>query len=88
MAYLAVKDTIGNMPLAQLQRILGKGNARCGNIILGRLEGNNLAGSVKDRPTLPMIKRVEAQDRIKSGDTLVEATLGDTGTALAMAAAM
>ena len=88
MAYLTIEDTIGNTPLVQLQRIPGEGNARRGNVILGKLEGNNPAGSVKDRPALSMIKRAEARGRIKPGDTLIEATSGNTGIALAMAAAI
>jgi cysteine synthase len=79
---------IGNTPLVQLQRIPGEGNARRGNVILGKLEGNNPAGSVKDRPALSMIKHAEARGRIKPGDTLIESTSGNTGIALAMAAAV
>ena len=88
MAYLTIEDTIGNTPLVQLQRIPGEGNARRGNVILGKLEGNNPAGSVKDRPALSMIKHAEARGRIKPGDTLIESTSGNTGIALAMAAAV
>ena len=87
MAYLTIEDTIGNTPLVQLQRIPGEGNARRGNVILGKLEGNNPAGTVKDRPALSRIKRAEARGRIKPGDTLIEATSGNTGIALAMVAA-
>jgi len=88
MAYLTIEDTIGNTPLVQLQRIPGEENRRRNNIILGKLEGNNPAGSVKDRPALSMIKRAEERGQIKPGDTLIEATSGNTGIALAMAAAM
>ncbi|MFZ6688365.1 cysteine synthase CysM [Undibacterium sp. SXout11W] len=88
MAYLTIEDTIGNTPLVQLQRIPGADNQRRNNIILGKLEGNNPAGSVKDRPALSMIKRAEERGQIKPGDTLIEATSGNTGIALAMAAAM
>jgi len=88
MAYLTIEDTIGNTPLVQLQRIPGADNLRRNNIILGKLEGNNPAGSVKDRPALSMIKRAEERGQIKPGDTLIEATSGNTGIALAMAAAM
>jgi len=83
--YLTIEDTIGNTPLVQLQRLPGKANADRGNVILGKLEGNNPAGSVKDRPAISMIKRAEARGTIKPGDTLIEATSGNTGIALAMA---
>src|SRR5450830_1411345 len=88
MAYLTIEDTIGNTPLVQLKRIPGAENVLRNNIILGKLEGNNPAGSVKDRPALSMIKRAEERGQIKPGDTLIEATSGNTGIALAMAAAM
>lgn len=88
MAYLTLEDTIGNTPLVQLQRLPGDEAARRNNIILGKLEGNNPAGSVKDRPALSMIKHAEARGTIKRGDTLIEATSGNTGIALAMVAAM
>ncbi|MBC3869713.1 cysteine synthase CysM [Undibacterium oligocarboniphilum] len=88
MPYLTIEDTIGNTPLVRLQRIPGAENVRRNNIILGKLEGNNPAGSVKDRPALSMIKRAEERGQIKPGDTLIEATSGNTGIALAMAAAM
>ncbi|MFZ6708051.1 cysteine synthase CysM [Undibacterium sp. TC9W] len=88
MNYLTIEDTIGNTPLVRLQRIPGDENQRRNNVILGKLEGNNPAGSVKDRPALSMIKRAEERGRIKPGDTLIEATSGNTGIALAMAAAM
>ena len=76
-------DTIGNTPLVQLQRLPGVTS----NVILGKLEGNNPAGSVKDRPALSMIAEAERRGEIKPGDTLVEATSGNTGIALAMVAA-
>ena len=79
---------VGNTPLVRLQRIPGAENARRNNVILGKLEGNNPAGSVKDRPALSMVRRAEERGRIKPGDTLIEATSGNTGIALAMAAAM
>jgi S-sulfo-L-cysteine synthase (O-acetyl-L-serine-dependent) len=88
MAYLTIEDTIGNTPLVQLQRLPGLVNQQRNNVILGKLEGNNPAGSVKDRPALSMIKRAEERGRIKLGDTLIEATSGNTGIALAMVAAM
>lgn len=88
MAYKTIEDTIGNTPLVQLQRIPGAAGALRGNVILGKLEGNNPAGSVKDRPAVSMIARAEARGRIKPGDTLIEATSGNTGIALAMAAAI
>ncbi|HTD04257.1 cysteine synthase CysM [Undibacterium sp.] len=88
MPYLTIEDTIGNTPLVMLQRLPGEEIKRRNNIILGKLEGNNPAGSVKDRPALSMIKRAEERGRIKPGDTLIEATSGNTGIALAMAAAM
>lgn len=88
MPYLTLEDTIGNTPLVQLTRLPGDDARRRNNIILGKLEGNNPAGSVKDRPALSMIKHAEARGQIKPGDTLIEATSGNTGIALAMAAAM
>ncbi len=88
MPYLTLEDTIGNTPLIQLKRIPGEDAACRNNIILGKLEGNNPAGSVKDRPALSMIKHAEARGEITPGDTLIEATSGNTGIALAMAAAM
>ena len=88
MHYPTIEDTIGKTPLVALQRIGADANARRGNVILGKLEGNNPAGSVKDRPALSMIKRAEERGEIKPGDTLVEATSGNTGIALAMAAAI
>src|SRR3954466_8192545 len=88
MPYLTIEDTIGNTPLVQLKRLPGEDAARRNNIILGKMEGNNPAGSVKDRPALYMIKGAERRGRIKPGDTLIEPTSGNTGIALAMAAAM
>jgi len=88
MAYLTIEDTIGNTPLVQLNRVPGEEAVRRNNVILGKLEGNNPAGSVKDRPALSMIKNAEARGEIKPGDTLIEATSGNTGIALAMAATM
>ncbi|NOT68236.1 MAG: cysteine synthase CysM [Methylophilaceae bacterium] len=82
--YKTLEDFVGNTPLVRLQRLPGKTS----NIILAKLEGNNPAGSVKDRPALSMIKHAEARGDIKPGDTLIEATSGNTGIALAMAAAM
>jgi cysteine synthase B len=87
-SYPTIEDTIGKTPLVRLQRIPGAGNAARGNIILGKLEGNNPAGSVKDRPALSMIKRAEARGEIQPGDTLIEATSGNTGIALALVAAI
>jgi cysteine synthase B len=88
MSYITIEDTIGNTPLVRLQRLPGDTAKRRNNVILGKLEGNNPAGSVKDRPALSMIKRAEQRGQIKPGDTLIEATSGNTGIALAMAAAM
>jgi len=88
MPYLTIEDTIGNTPLIQLQRIGGEEVARRNNVILGKMEGNNPAGSVKDRAALSMIRRAEERGQIKPGDTLIEATSGNTGIALAMVAAM
>jgi cysteine synthase B len=88
MTYGAIESTIGNTPLVRLQRIPGAANERRGNVILGKLEGNNPGGSVKDRPAYSMIKRAEERGEIKPGDRLIEATSGNTGIALAMIAAM
>ena len=88
MAYLTLEDTIGNTPLVQLQRLPGDDAAQRNNVILGKMEGNNPAGSVKDRAALSMIKHAEARGTIKPGDTLIEATSGNTGIALAMVAAV
>jgi cysteine synthase B len=81
-------DFVGNTPLVKLQRLPGETNQKSGNIMLAKLEGNNPAGSVKDRPALSMIRRAEERGDIKPGDTLIEPTSGNTGIALAMAAAM
>ena len=86
--YPTIEDAIGKTPLVALQRIGAAENSKRGNVVLGKLEGNNPAGSVKDRPALSMIKRAEERGDIKPGDTLIEATSGNTGIALAMAAAM
>ena len=86
--YPSIEDTIGNTPLVRLKRIPGAASDRNGNIILAKLEGNNPAGSVKDRPALSMVVRAERRGAIKAGDTLIEATSGNTGIALAMVAAM
>jgi cysteine synthase B len=88
MIYPTIEDAIGKTPLVALQRIGAADNAKRGNIILGKLEGNNPAGSVKDRPALSMIQRAQERGDIKPGDTLIEATSGNTGIALAMAAAI
>ena len=82
--YPTIEECIGETPLVQLQRIVGE----MSNTILLKLEGNNPAGSVKDRPAISMIQRAEARGDIKPGDTLIEATSGNTGIALAMAAAI
>ena len=86
--YPSVEDVIGNTPLVRLARVPGADNEKRGNVILGKLEGNNPAGSVKDRPAISMIRRAEERGDIKPGDTLIEATSGNTGIALAMAAAI
>ena len=88
MQFQTIEDAVGKTPLVALQRIGAQDNAARGNVILGKLEGNNPAGSVKDRPALSMIRRAEERGEIKPGDTLVEATSGNTGIALAMAAAI
>ena len=88
MNYLTLEDSIGNTPLVRLQRVAAEHCKPKDNVILGKLEGNNPAGSVKDRPALSMIKRAEERGEIKPGDTLIEATSGNTGIALAMAAAI
>jgi cysteine synthase B len=88
MPYKTIEDTIGNTPLVQLQRIADDSIRARGNVILGKLEGHNPAGSVKDRPALSIIKQAEARGRIKPGDTLIESTSGNTGIALAMVAAI
>ena len=79
-----LEDFIGNTPLVRLQRLPGNTS----NVVLAKLEGNNPAGSVKDRPALSMIRRAQERGDIKPGDTLIEPTSGNTGIALAMAAAM
>ena len=84
MNYKTLEDYVGDTPLVRLKRI----GAETGNVILAKLEGNNPAGSVKDRPALSMIMRAERDGRIRPGDTLIEATSGNTGIALAMAAAI
>ena len=86
--YKTLEDYVGNTPLVRLKRLPGKDIEARGNIILAKLEGNNPAGSVKDRPALSMITRASQRGDIKPGDTLIEATSGNTGIALAMAAAM
>ena len=88
MNYPTIEDAIGRTPLVALQRLAAAENRARGNVILGKLEGNNPAGSVKDRPALSMIRRAEERGEIKPGDTLIEATSGNTGIALAMAAAI
>ena len=88
MKYPSIEDVIGKTPLVALQRLGAADNAARGNVILGKLEGNNPAGSVKDRPALSMIVRAQERGDIKPGDTLIEATSGNTGIALAMAAAI
>jgi cysteine synthase B len=85
--YPSLEDVIGNTPLVRLQRLLPADSAR-GNVVLAKLEGNNPAGSVKDRPAISMIRRAEERGDIRPGDTLIEATSGNTGIALAMAAAI
>src|SRR5437868_10637568 len=86
--YPTVEDVIGNTPLVRLVRVPGIDHEQRGNVSLGKLEGNNPAGSVKDRPAISMIRRAEERGDIKPGDTLIEATSGNTGIALAMAAAI
>jgi cysteine synthase B len=82
--YKTIEQTVGNTPLVELQRMA----KASGNVVLVKLEGNNPAGSVKDRPALSMVAQAEKRGTIKPGDTLIEATSGNTGIALAMAAAM
>ena len=86
--FKTLQDFVGNTPLVRLVRIPGADNDKRSNVILAKLEGNNPAGSVKDRPALSMIVHAEARGDIKPGDTLIEATSGNTGIALAMAAAI
>src|SRR3989338_9970453 len=83
-----IEDFIGNTPLVRLQRLPGEENAKNRNVILAKLEGNNPAGSVKDRPAIWMIRGAESRGEIRPGDTLIEPTSGNTGIALAMAAAI
>ena len=85
-SYSSIEDTIGNTPLVQLKNLPGEEAQKRNNIILGKMEGNNPAGSVKDRAALSMILRAQERGDIKPGDTLIEATSGNTGIALAMAA--
>lgn len=87
-AYPTIEDTIGSTPLVRLQRIPGEVGQPRGNVILAKLEGNNPAGSVKDRAAAFMIRGAEERGEIAPGDTLIEATSGNTGIALAMAAAI
>ena len=84
MNYPTLEDVVGNTPLVRLKRITAGKN----NTLLAKLEGNNPAGSVKDRPALSMLSEAEARGEISPGDTLIEATSGNTGIALAMAAAL
>ena len=86
--YKTLADYVGGTPLVRLTRLPGAEIEARGNVILAKLEGNNPAGSVKDRPALSMIRHAELRGDIKPGDTLIEATSGNTGIALAMAAAM
>jgi len=86
--YPGIDATIGNTPLVTLQRLPGEHGAARGNAILGKLEGNNPGGSVKDRPVLSMIRGAESRGQIRPGDRLIEATSGNTGIAMAMVAAM
>jgi cysteine synthase B len=88
MKYPTIEDAIGKTPLVALQRIGAAENMARNTVVLGKLEGNNPAGSVKDRPALSMIQRAQERGEIKPGDTLIEATSGNTGIALAMAAAI
>jgi len=88
MNFPTIEDAIGHTPLVALQRLGAADAAAHGNVILGKLEGNNPAGSVKDRPALSMIQRAQERGEIQPGDTLIEATSGNTGIALAMAAAI
>ncbi|MEY4560807.1 MAG: hypothetical protein RLZZ618_84 [Pseudomonadota bacterium] len=86
--YKTLEDVIGQTPLVRLVRVPGADNDRRGNVILAKMEGNNPGGSVKDRPAISMIRRAEERGDLKKGDTLIEATSGNTGIALAMAAAI
>ncbi|MGB6241524.1 MAG: cysteine synthase CysM [Castellaniella sp.] len=86
--YPTIEDIVGSTPLVRLQRLPGDAGESRGNIVLAKLEGNNPAGSVKDRAALSMIRQAELRGDIRPGDTLIEATSGNTGIALAMAAAV
>ncbi|WP_322994529.1 cysteine synthase CysM [Castellaniella sp.] len=86
--YPTIEDIVGSTPLVRLQRVPGDAGDTRGNVILAKLEGNNPAGSVKDRAALSMIRQAEQRGDIRPGDTLIEATSGNTGIALAMAAAV
>ena len=86
--YMTLEEAIGHTPLVRLQRVVGAEITARANVVLGKLEGNNPAGSVKDRPAISMIRGAEERGQIKPGDTLIEATSGNTGIALAMAAAI
>lgn len=88
MNYPTIEDAVGRTPLVRLQRVGARDHAARGNVVLAKLEGNNPAGSVKDRPAISMIRRAEERGDIRPGDTLIEATSGNTGIALAMAAAV
>ncbi|HNI84356.1 MAG: cysteine synthase CysM [Rubrivivax sp.] len=88
MDYPTIEDAIGRTPLVRLQRLGAQEHAARGSVVLAKLEGNNPAGSVKDRPALSMIRRAEERGEIRPGDTLIEATSGNTGIALALAAAI
>ena len=88
LQYPTLEQTVGKTPLIRLQRLPGEFGQARGNVILAKMEGNNPAGSVKDRPALSMIVEAEKRGEIKPGDTLIEATSGNTGIALAMVAAM
>jgi len=83
-----LEDFIGNTPLVRLQRLPGEENRRAGNVVLAKLEGDNPAGSVKDRPAISMIRHAEERGTIRPGDVLIEPTSGNTGIGLAMAAAI
>jgi cysteine synthase B len=83
-----LEECIGNTPLVRVQRLPGAENEKAGNVLLAKLEGDNPGGSVKDRPAISMIRHAEARGRIRPGDTLIEPTSGNTGIALAMAAAI
>ena len=87
-SYPTIEDVIGQTPVVRLQRLPGPTSDASGNVVLGKLEGNNPAGSVKDRAAMSMVRRAEERGEIRPGDTLIEATSGNTGIALAMAAAI